>query len=140
MNNGEDRMRNVVRHSEALTWESPEPHKRWMTLLFERDITPTQNISAGLVTLPVGQEQSKLSRHPDGEEIYFIVRGRGKFQLDDDYVDVEADTSVYIAPGVGHRAINTGDEEMVLYWVNSPPVFGPVGAYKEVVKDWKQVR
>jgi mannose-6-phosphate isomerase-like protein (cupin superfamily) len=110
-----------------------------MGLMFERDITPTANIAAGIVILPAGEEQTKLSVH-EGEEIYYVVRGTGQFVLDERVVDVEQGTAVYIAPGVGHRAINTGDEEMELYWVNTPPVFGPVGAYRDLMKDWERIR
>jgi len=132
-------MEDVVKVSEAMEWQSSPPNQRSMSLLFERDITPTINIAAGIVTLPPGQEQKKLSVH-EGEEIYYILQGRGQFQLGDRTVDVEKDTAVYVAPGTKHRAINTGDEEMKLYFVNTPPVFGPIGGYKEFVKDWKQIR
>jgi oxalate decarboxylase/phosphoglucose isomerase-like protein (cupin superfamily) len=133
-------MNNIVKINEAMTWESPEPHRRWMTLIFERDITPTKQMSAGLVTLPVGQEQTKLSYHPEGEEIYFVLQGSARFQLDEDYADVESNTAVYVPPGMGHRAINTGEGELILYWVNSPSVFGPVKGYEQVVEGWKRVR
>ncbi len=132
----------VVKMSEAMCWEIPdrEPHHRFMGLMFERDITPTRKMSAGFVILPPKQEQEKLSIHEGEEEIYFVVRGKGQFVLDDEVVDVEQGTAVYIEPGCRHRAINTEDEEMHLFWVNSPPVFGPVGAYRELVKNWKRVR
>jgi mannose-6-phosphate isomerase-like protein (cupin superfamily) len=78
--------------------------------------------------------------HEGKEEVYFVVQGKGKFVLDDQVVDVEQGTAVYIEPGCRHRAINTGDDEMRLFWVNSPSVFGPVGAYKEFTKNWKRVR
>lgn len=132
----------VVRMSEAMTWEIPEsePNHRFMGLMFERDITPTANMSAGFVILPPKQEQKKLSAHPGVEEIYFVVQGKGKFVLDEKEVEVERGTAVYVTPGCRHRAINTGDEEMQLFWVNSPPVFGPVRGYEEIVKNWERIR
>src|SRR4051794_4093930 len=71
----------VVKMSEAMMWEipEPEPHHRFMGLMFERDITPTVNMAAGFVTLPPGQEQHKLSTHEGKEEIYLVFRGKGKF-------------------------------------------------------------
>ena len=133
----------VVKMGQAMTWEipDPEPHHRFMGLMFERDITPTVNMSAGFVILPPRQEQQKLSAHEGKEEIYFVVRGKGKFVLDEDAVEVEEGTAIYVAPGCRHRAINTEEsEEMHLFWVNSPPVFGPVGGYLDFVKNWKRVR
>ena len=44
--------------------------------MFERDITPTLELAAGFVHVPVGHEQPKLSRHP-GEEVYFVVAWPG---------------------------------------------------------------
>jgi mannose-6-phosphate isomerase-like protein (cupin superfamily) len=132
----------VVKMSDAMAWEipEPEPYHRFMELMFERDITPTINLSAGFVTLPPGQEQQKLSTHEGKEEVYLVFKGKGKFVLDDDVVEVEEGTAVYIAPGCRHRAINTGDEAMQLFWVNTPPVFGPTGAYLELVKNWKRIK
>ena len=132
-------MKVVVKAGEAMEWHSPPPHDRSMSLMFERDITPTINMAAGIVTLAPGEEQQKLSVH-EGEEIYYVLQGKGRFVLDDQEYKIEQDTAIYVAPGTKHRARNTGDEKMRLYYVNTPPVFGPVGAYKEFMKDWHRVR
>ncbi len=135
----------VVRADDAMQWESPPPEDssvqshRFMSLMFERDITPTKSMAAGVVTLPPGQEQTRLSIH-EGEEIYYVLEGKGEIILDDEVHPVEEGTAVYITPGTRHRARNTGDEIMRLYFVNCPSVFGAVGAYKDFMKDWKQVR
>jgi mannose-6-phosphate isomerase-like protein (cupin superfamily) len=132
----------VVKMNQAMTWEIPEaePNHRFMGLIFERDLTPTTNLSAGFVILPPKQEQRKLSAHEGVEEIYLVLQGTGQFVLDNDVVDVEQGTAVYVSPGCRHRAVNTGDEEMRLFWVNTPPVFGPNKGYLEIVKDWKRIR
>ena len=112
-----------------------------MGLMFEQDITPTKSMAVGIVILPPSTEQPKLSHHPDSEEVYFIIRGKGQFVLDDQQFGVEEGTAIYVAPGVGHRAINDSDEEeMEMFWVNAPSCFGPPGGYKEFTKDWTQVR
>ena len=69
-----------------------------------------------------------------------VLRGRGKFELGDRVIDIEPGTAVYVAPGVGHRVINSGDEEMEVYFVNAPSVFGAVGGYEDFVKGWKRLR
>jgi mannose-6-phosphate isomerase-like protein (cupin superfamily) len=131
----------VMKSNEILLWEAPDPHRRRFGLMFERDITPTKNLTAGIVILPPKQEQPKLSSH-EAEEIYYVVRGRGLFELDGKLFEVESGTGVYVGRGVKHRAINVGDEELELFYVNSPPegVFGPVGGYLELVKDWKRLQ
>jgi mannose-6-phosphate isomerase-like protein (cupin superfamily) len=108
--------------------------------LFERDITPTRNIAAGIVRIPPGHEQQHQSLHEIEEEIYFIVKGRARFLLGERWVDVEKDTAVYVAPKVAHRAINTGNEELEMYCVSAPSVYGRVGGYVDFVKGWKQIR
>jgi mannose-6-phosphate isomerase-like protein (cupin superfamily) len=133
---------NVVHRSEALAWEVPlePPHNRVMGVLFERDITPTRNVSAGFVLIPAGSEQPKLSSHDGVEEIYYVLRGSGSFVLGDETVPVRPGSAVYVGSGVPHRAINGPDEEMELLWFNSPPAFGPVGGYQELTRDWRDVQ
>ena len=55
-------------------------------------------------------------------------------------MDVEEGTAGYVAPGTGHRAINTGDEAMELLYFNTPPVFGRVGGYVDFIKDWTRIQ
>ena len=129
----------VVKVGSEMQWHSPAPHDRYMSLLFERDITPTTRMAAGVVTLRPGQAQQKLSVH-EGEEIYMILQGRGRFVLDDKEYEVEKHTAVYVGPGVKHRAYNTGDEDMLMYFVNCPSCFGPVGGYEDFMKEWTRVR
>ena len=110
-----------------------------MGILHERDMTPTRNMSAGSVRIPIGRKQTKLSVH-DAEEIYFVHRGRARFYLNDDAHEVDEGSAIYVAPGTRHGAENVGDVDLILYWVNSPPVFGEPGAYKEIVKNWVRIR
>ena len=133
-------MHPVSRIGEETAWHIPDDGEdREMGLLHERDITGTQNMSAGSVRILPGRKQSKLSVH-ECEEIYLVHRGRARFYLDDETYDVEEGGSVYIAPGTRHRAENIGDEDLILYWVNSPPVFGGPGAYKDITNNWNQIR
>ncbi len=125
-------MNDVVKTSEPITaWEAPEPHRRVFRLLFERDVTPTRNIAVGTVTFPPGRERPDQDTHREAEEIYFVLRGRGRFELGNRVVELEPGTAIYVAPGVGHRAINTGDQELELLFVSAPPVFGRVGGYAD---------
>ena len=133
-------MGSINRIGKEMAWYIPDDGEgREMGLLHERDITPTQNMSAGSVRILPGRKQTKLSVH-ECEEIYLVHRGKARFFLNDDQFDVEEGGSVYIAPGTRHRAENIGDDDLILYWVNSPPVFAEKGAYKDVVKNWKQLR
>lgn len=122
----------------SLAWEAPEPHRRTMGVMFERDITPTLSLAAGYVRIPVGHEQPKLSRHP-GEEVYFVVRGRGRFDRGDRSDDVEERGAVYVLPQSPHRWINIGDIDLEVFYVVTPSAFPRVGGYADVVEGWEQV-
>ena len=130
----------IRRIGQEPAWRIPDDgENREMGILHEGELTPTRNISAGSVRIPAGRKQTKMSTH-EGEEIYFVHRGRARFYLNDDQHEVEEGSSIYVAPGTRHRAENVGDEDLILYWVNSPPVFGEPGAYKEIVKNWIRIR
>ena len=46
--------------------------------------------------------------HRDTTEVYFILDGRGKMELDADVVEVAPGDTVYIPPGTRHRLIGDG--------------------------------
>ena len=69
-----------------------------------------------------------------------MITGHGKFYLGDETYDIEAGSAIFVAPGTKHRAANTGEEEMQLYFVNTPSTFGPVGGYLDFTKNWQRVR
>ena len=124
---------------DCFAWEAPEPHRRTMGVMFERDITPTTDLAAGFVRIPGGGEQPGYSRHP-GEEIYFVVRGRGRFDRDGRIDVVSSRGAVYVRPYDPHRWINDSDEELELFFVNSPSAFGRIGGYRDTVAGWQAVQ
>jgi mannose-6-phosphate isomerase-like protein (cupin superfamily) len=130
----------VVKTDEGIAWESPAPSSRRMSVIFERDLTPTVNLAAGTVVIPEGQEQTKLSAHPGAEEIYLVLRGEGRFVLGDEEIDVEAGHAIYVGPDVKHRMINSGKGEFEVFFVNTPPVFGRVKGYEDTVAGWRRIR
>lgn len=122
----------------CLAWEAPEPNRRTMGVLFERDLTPTEQLAAGFVRIPVGSEQPKLSRHP-GEEVYFVVAGKGIFDRGERSDQVNARGAVYVPPYSPHRWINVGTVDLEVFYVVSPSAFGPVKGYLTTVAGWTQV-
>ena len=65
-----------------------------------------------------GRRQAFAHRHDEAEEIYVVIRGRGRAKLDEDVVDLKALDAVRIAPPVV-RAFEAGDDGLELL------VFGP---------------
>ena len=54
--------------------------------------------------------------HKESAEIYYVLEGKGKLELDKDTVDLEPGMAVFIPPGVRHRGY--GDFKTVV--VGSP--------------------
>ncbi len=52
-------------------------------------------------------------RHPNGDQIFFILKGSGKFHLDDgkeQVIDVTEGSTVFIPAGVWHKLANGGTD------------------------------
>lgn len=58
----------------------------------------------------------KYHRHPNGEQIFFILKGKGQFFLDDGQekaIDVSEGSSVFVPTGVWHKLVNASTGQMV---------------------------
>lgn len=73
------------------------------------------------VDVPPGAEQRAHS-HPDAEQVYVIVRGRGRMSVAGDVEDVGAGDLVFIPPSTAHGIVNDGSEDLVYVSAASPPV------------------
>jgi mannose-6-phosphate isomerase-like protein (cupin superfamily) len=60
--------------------------------------------------------------HKTTAEVYFILAGTGRMELDGDWVEIEAGTVVTIAPGTRHRLTSPGGVRTVVVGV---PAFDP---------------
>jgi mannose-6-phosphate isomerase-like protein (cupin superfamily) len=71
--------------------------------------TPVCNLHVTRIT------DSVKHYHKDCTEVYFILEGRGKMELNADVIDLEPGTVVYIEPGTAHRAY--GDIRTIVFGV-----------------------
>ncbi len=58
----------------------------------------------------------KYHRHPNGEQVFFILRGKGRFFLDDGAektIDVTEGSSILVPAGVWHKLVNDANGQMV---------------------------
>ena len=134
-------MRRAIKSSEATTYEAPTSDHRRFKLLFEREIFKeasiplTKNIASGLTIIRPRTQQPSGGVHEASEEIYYVLSGKGRLKLDDELIELEKGTAAYIGYGVDHQLFNTGEEDLVLFWVNVPPL----DDYKPITEKWKQV-
>lgn len=63
------------------------------------------------------------------EEVYFIAKGQGAIEIDDQVEEVRAGSYAYIKPGNTHVLRNTGQEDMIMLFCYAP---------KGVVDHWQQ--
>lgn len=107
-------------------------------------ITPefpgSKNLMVGIISAEPGKSPHRWHSHvvdraddfeilyPDGfEEVYFIVKGNGKltWRKTDGKVretPVQQGDAIYFGKDIAeHQVLNTGDKEMVLVFVGSPP-------------------
>lgn len=65
-------------------------------------------------TLVPGQDSSFLHTHKTHEELYFILKGEGEYQVDGEVFPVTEGSIIRVAPE-GKRALkNTGNDEMLM--------------------------
>jgi mannose-6-phosphate isomerase-like protein (cupin superfamily) len=81
----------------------------------------SRNLTITWVDVPPGAEQRSHS-HEESEQVYVIVRGRGRMQVAGDVEDVEEGDLVFIPPATDHGIVNDGSESLVYVSAASPPV------------------
>lgn len=95
----------------------------------EEDTVENDNFRKVLNTTTKSQlvVMSLLPNEDIGEEVHKvdqfirIEQGVGKAILDGEEYDIEDDFAIVVPAGTTHNIINTGDEEMKLYTVYTPP-------------------
>jgi mannose-6-phosphate isomerase-like protein (cupin superfamily) len=69
-------------------------------------------ISAGIYTLPAGSQDPQKPHQQD--ELYYIVRGRGHFSVNQETRDVGAGSVIFVAAKADHRFHDIVEELVVL--------------------------
>lgn len=86
---------------------------------FEKAIK-SKTATVGVTLFQPGQ-RLRPHKHPDEDEIIYIISGRGEYSAAGKSVKVEPDTLIYIAAGEEHEFINLGDEMVKQIWVMVKP-------------------
>jgi mannose-6-phosphate isomerase-like protein (cupin superfamily) len=69
--------------------------------------------------LPVGASTTP-HYHPLTEEIYYILKGKGRMRIGDETSSVGPGDAIAIPPGLEHEITNTGDETLVFLCCCAP--------------------
>ena len=77
-----------------------------------REFLRVPSMSAGLYVLPVGATDPQRPHHED--EMYHVIRGRGRFRAGDEEAEVSAGNVLFVAAEVEHRFYDITVELAVL--------------------------
>ena len=77
--------------------------------------SPSRRLSFGHTIVYPGGRTTGHS-HPELEEVYFYIQGRGEMQIDDERFPVREGDAVYIPAGSYHVTYNTGTIPMRFVW------------------------
>jgi mannose-6-phosphate isomerase-like protein (cupin superfamily) len=80
----------------------------------------SRNLTVTWVFGAPGSQQG-LHAHPNSEQIYVIVRGRGLMIVDDDERNVEAGDAILIHPGQVHAIRCANDQPLEYISATAPP-------------------
>ena len=69
-------------------------------------------------------EGLELHAHPNSEEVYYVIKGRGTVYYGKERreVPIEPGIAIFIPPGAEHGVSNTGKEELIIAFFLAPPV------------------
>ena len=59
--------------------------------------------------------------HPQTDQFLFLVMGQGQVVIEGQSSNFEKKDAVFVPAGLKHNFVNTGDEDLKLYTVYSPP-------------------
>jgi len=72
---------------------------------------------ARITILPGGM--NRVHVHDDIEQVYIVLRGKGRVQVGDEEADVKAGDAIFLPAKVPHGFVNTGDKSAVLLLIGT---------------------
>ena len=78
-----------------------------------KDNTSLNNFVISSTTLHAGKS-TKGHNHDGKEEVYLIISGTGKMDLDEKTIPIEGGDMILIEDGVFHRVHNTGEVDLYM--------------------------
>lgn len=99
---------------------------------FRKEVFTGEHLQITVMNIPVGGEIG-AEVHPTTDQFLRIEQGTGKAIIGDQEYEVSDDFAITIPAGLNHNVINTGNVDMKLYSIYTPPEHpkGTVHATKE---------
>ena len=104
-----------MKASPAKTWfgqVAEIDHARSQTGKLYREFLRVPSMSAGLYVLAPGATDPQRPHHED--EMYYVVRGRGRFQAGDEDTEVSVGSVLFVAAEVEHKFHDITEELAIL--------------------------
>mgnify|MGYP001039314076 CR=1 FL=1 len=109
----------VVKFDEVTEYEGPTQPARRIRILATPESVGTKNISAGISIYGLGMS-APWHTH-EGEEMIFVIHGKGKFRTKTQETEAITGTVIYFPPGEEHQLENTGSQSLEFIFVYAPP-------------------
>ena len=95
---------------------------RQMYMLITPETVKSEYMSMVLIKVKLGQAVRPCHSHPTSEEIIYINRGEGEAWIDGEISAFKVGTAIIFSRGAKHMIRNTGNSELEVLCVYSPPV------------------
>ena len=83
------------------------------------DVAASDHLICGLNCFEPGQVQ-KVHAHPGADKLYYVVTGRGEFEVGEEKRELSAGELLYVPEDVPHGVVNTGTERLAVMIVITP--------------------
>ena len=126
----------LVRKDDVRSYKTGDAYSS--QLLLDNTNSESEHLQVNYGTLAAGKNLLPASKHDDYDEVYFIVKGACRLELDGEWLDVKAGDAIFIPKGVRHGLDNTDGKETVELLAILPftPKPGQSGVYDARIREW----
>lgn len=84
--------------------------------LFDWDVTGPGEISSGIARVPPRKIHG-THNHPHATELYYVLKGKARVNVGDEWIDADEGTEIFIPKGMDHGVVNDSDEDFEFLYV-----------------------
>jgi len=100
----------------SLLREEGDDIRRDVLMLLDPEESASGRIQSGITIVYPGC-RTKGHKHPDREEVYYFISGRGYMGADGEECEVRAGDTYYVKPGPFHTTRNPFDVPLTFFWI-----------------------